>query len=252
MVEVRNFLQGNGNISTIAQLGSMRVIQHDRDMSVGFGEAVNEFYAAKMDLRKRQLVCEMCGKDIILEAGAMQWIAGNIAAKTDVKGVGDLVSKVFKAKVTNETAIKPRYTGTGWLVCEPTYKHLLLVNPADWSGGMVLSDGMFLACEATIEQSIVRRENVSSTVAGGEGFFNLVLTGSGAACLKCRYPKAELVELVLDNDVVRIDGSYAVAWSKSLTFTVEKVTKSLVGSAASGEGLVNVYRGTGRVWMMPV
>lgn len=28
--------------------------------------------------------------------------------------------------------------------------------------------------------------------------------------------------------------------------------KTLLGSAASGEGLVNVYRGTGRVLMMPV
>ncbi|MFZ2730273.1 MAG: AIM24 family protein, partial [Blautia wexlerae] len=29
-------------------------------------------------------------------------------------------------------------------------------------------------------------------------------------------------------------------------------TKTLVGSAVSGEGLVNVYRGTGRVLMCPV
>ena len=31
-----------------------------------------------------------------------------------------------------------------------------------------------------------------------------------------------------------------------------KTTKTLVGSAVSGEGLVNVYRGTGRVLMCPV
>ena len=37
----------------------------------------------------------------------------------------------------------------------------------------------------------------------------------------------------------------------TIQFTVERTTKSLIGSAASGEGLVNVYRGTGRVLMCP-
>lgn len=44
----------------------------------------------------------------------------------------------------------------------------------------------------------------------------------------------------------------AVCWSGSLNFTVEKATKNLLGSLASGEGLVNVYRGTGKVWVSPV
>lgn len=34
--------------------------------------------------------------------------------------------------------------------------------------------------------------------------------------------------------------------------TVERSGKSLIGSAASGEGLVNVYRGTGKVLLAPV
>ena len=55
-----------------------------------------------------------------------------------------------------------------------------------------------------------------------------------------------------ENDVLKIDGNMALAWSGSLDFTVERSGKSLVGSAASGEGLVNVYRGTGKVLMAPV
>ena len=44
----------------------------------------------------------------------------------------------------------------------------------------------------------------------------------------------------------------AIAWSGSLDFTVERSGKSLIGSAASGEGLVNVYRCTGKVLLAPV
>ena len=51
----------------------------------------------------------------------------------------------------------------------------------------------------------------------------------------------------MNDDVLKIDGHFAICWSGSLNFTVERSGKTLVGSAASGEGLVNVYRGSGRI-----
>ena len=43
----------------------------------------------------------------------------------------------------------------------------------------------------------------------------------------------------------------AIAWSSTLDFSVEKATKSLLGSAVAKEGFVNVFRGTGKVLMAP-
>ena len=154
--------------------------------------------------------------------------------------------------MTGESAIKPEYTGTGTLVLEPTYKHVLLLDVADWGGSIVLDDGLFLACEATLKHKAVARANFSSAVAGGEGLFSLGIQGRGVLCLESLCPREELIEVVLDNDVLKVDGNMAIAWSGSLDFTVERSGKSLVGSAASGEGLVNVYRGTGKVWLAPV
>lgn len=96
------------------------------------------------------------------------------------------------------------------------------------------------------------RNNLSSAVLGNEGLFNLSLSGNGFVALESPVPREELVEIELQNDVLRIDGNFAIAWSKDLSFTVEKSTKSLIGSAVSGEGFVNVYRGTGKVLMAPV
>ena len=70
--------------------------------------------------------------------------------------------------------------------------------------------------------------------------------------MECNVPENELIEVELENDELKIDGNLAVCWSSNLDFTVERTTKTLVGSAVSGEGLVNVYRGTGRVLMSPV
>jgi len=102
------------------------------------------------------------------------------------------------------------------------------------------------------EEEVIARSNFSSAILGGEGLFNLVLSGDGIAVLESSVPREELIELVLENDEVRIDGNMAIAWSKSLNFTVEKSSKSLLGSMVSGEGLVNVYKGTGRILMAPV
>ena len=183
---------------------------------------------------------------------AAEIISNLLKDKYTVKGVGDLFGKALRGKVTGESAIKPEYTGNGTLVLEPTYKHIILMNTADWNGAVVLDDGLFLACDSALEQKAVMRTHISSAALGGEGLFNLGLTGNGIFAIESRCPREELIEIELDNDVLKVDGNLALAWSKSLEFTVERSGKTLVGSAASGEGLVNVYRGTGKVLLAPI
>ena len=131
------------------------------------------------------------------------------------------------------------------------YTNILIEDVAEWNG-LVLDDGLFLACESKIKQKVVARTNISSAMLGKEGLFNLCLEGEGVAVLESPVPRDELIEINLENDEVRIDGNFAIAWSKSLDFRVEKSSKSLVGSAVSGEGFVNVYRGTGKILMAPI
>ena len=59
----------------------------------------------------------------------MQWMLGDVRANTGVKGVGDFFGKAMRGAVTGESAIKPEYSGSGLLVLEPTYKHILLPEP---------------------------------------------------------------------------------------------------------------------------
>ena len=81
---------------------------------------------------------------------------------------------------------------------------------------------------------------------------NLCLTGKGVAVLESPYPREELIEINMKDDVIKIDGNFAIAWSNTLQFTTERSSKSLIGSTVTGEGLVNVYRGTGKILMAPV
>ncbi len=251
MFKFKNFLN-NENIKIIDKKEGMRVLEYQNDLSVTPMSATTSYFASKMNVRKRQVLIELNNNEYTISAGAMQWTVGNVEMETGVKGAGDLLGKALKGAVTKESAVKPIYKGKGILVLEPTYRHILLEDLSNWEGGMVLDDGMFLACESSVDQSVVARSNISSAVFGGEGLFNLKLEGTGIAALESFVPRDELVEISLENDVLKVDGNFAVAWSGTLNFTVEKSSKTLIGSGLSGEGLVNVYRGTGKVLLAPV
>ena len=92
---------------------------------------------------------------------------------------------------------------------------------------------------------------MSAAVAGGETFFQQQLTGPGLVILESVVPMEEIDIIRLENDVLRVDGNFAILRSSSLEFTVERSAKTLIGSAMSGEGLVHVYRGTGEIWLAP-
>ena len=244
----------NENRKYAKSIGNFHVLEYVQDASVSPMNAMNEYFMSKMNVRRRQVVIDI-DKDhsAIIQAGAMQWMGGNVRATSGIKGIGDFLGKAIKGAVTKETAVKPEYVGEGCLVLEPTYKYIILADVGKWgSAGMTIEDGMFLACDANVKSNVVARKNLSSAVLGGEGLFNLSLQGNGVAALESNVPEDELIEVILENDELKIDGNLAVCWSSNLEFTVERSTKTLVGSAVSGEGLVNVYRGTGRVLMCPV
>ena len=250
-VTIKN-LTDNKNIVLKEQGGCFKVFEHQNDLSVTPRLAFLSYYMNEMNIRKRQVLCELNGNSIKMQAGAMQWMSGNIEMVSDVKGVGSFLGKMIKGAVTGESAVKPVYSGNGLVMLEPTYRYLLIEDVGSWGSGIVLDDGLFLACDTSVQESISKRNNVSSALLGGEGLFNLCLSGNGYCVLESPVPREELVEFNLNNSCVKIDGNMAIAWSSSLSFTVEKAAKTLIGSGLSGEGFVNVYRGTGKILMSPL
>lgn len=248
-----NFFQPSQARKIVAQAGRFSLLEYEKDLSVSPETASDAYFASQMNLHKRQIIAQLNNDGgVILQAGAMQMMLGEIQVATNIRGAGDLMKKFIGSRVTGETAVKPRYAGCGLLILEPTYRYILFQDLASWNGSIVIEDGMFLACEDSVDMRITARSNIPSAVLGGEGLFNTALRGNGIAVLESPVPADELICVDLDQDTLRIDGSMAIAWSSTLDFTVEKTTKTLVGSAASGEGFVNVYRGTGRVLISPV
>lgn len=60
-----------------------RVLEYTKDLSVTPGMAQLQYFMSEMNIRRRQVVCELNGQTgVICQAGAMQWIYGNVKATT--------------------------------------------------------------------------------------------------------------------------------------------------------------------------
>lgn len=79
----------------------------------------------------------------------------------------------------------------------------------------------------------------------------MCLQGTGYAAILAPCVKEQLIVIDLEDDALRIDGHFAIAWSNSLSFTVENSGATAAASVISDEGMINTYRGTGRVLLAP-
>ena len=77
--EVKNFAQAaagfttdNDDIKITEHGGPFSVIEYARDLSVGPYTAETMFFASKMGVHRRQVVCDLSKGGVIVQAGAMQ------------------------------------------------------------------------------------------------------------------------------------------------------------------------------------
>ncbi|WP_199245092.1 AIM24 family protein [[Phormidium] sp. ETS-05] len=190
-----------------------------------------------------RLIKVLMNKETIrAEAGALFYFHGDI--RMESQGTGG-VGGFFKALATGEALVRPSYTGTGELYLEPSFEgyHILNLQGEEW----VMDTGGYWASEGSVQVD-AKRNKLLTGLFGGEGLFQTTAKGQGQVVIKTPGP---IEEVHLRNDRLVVDGTFAVARSATLNYTVTKATKSLLGSFTSGEGFVNTYEGTGTVLMAP-
>ena len=106
MFQISNFTD-NDDVTVLKEFGAFKTIEWKRDLSVNEASAMNAYFASEMNVRRRQVICDLSQAPVTVQAGAMQWMVGNVTCTTGVKGVGDLFGKALRGAVTSESAIKP-------------------------------------------------------------------------------------------------------------------------------------------------
>ena len=106
MIKINNFFD-NSNVKCIAEGGVFSIYEHQHDLSVDSNTAMNSYFMEQMNVKKRQVLCKLDNSTVKLQAGAMQWITGDVEMDSGVSGAKDFFGKFVKGAVTGESAVKP-------------------------------------------------------------------------------------------------------------------------------------------------
>lgn len=201
--------------------------------------------AIKFSVEEKQMLkmvkVEMQNTMFRCESGAMYYMQGNLQIESKMPSAGGLL----KSMVTKETAFKPTISGTGTVYLEPSFGEFTIMDLKNET--WILDKGAYYASEMGIEVGLWTNKAISGLFSG-EGFFQTQVSGTGKVVVVSNGP---LEEINLVNDRLVVDGSFAVARTAGIEFTVNKATKGLFSSWTSGEGIVNTFTGTGKVLIAP-
>lgn len=200
-------------------------------------------------IKLKQIRIVLEDSSVIIEPGALSYMKGDIRISSKTGGVFGLGKKIISSKLTGETVFKPTYSGSGEIFLEPSFGNFALIELED--DEIIVDDGLFFACEGSVEVGVSMQRNISAALLGDESLCQTRIRGNGIVALEIPVPESEIFKCVLIDDTLKVDGNFAILRTGNIEFTVEKSSKSIVGSVTSGEGLLNIYRGSGEVWLIP-
>ncbi|MHA0035287.1 AIM24 family protein [Deinococcus sp. PESE-13] len=204
--------------------------------------------------RWRQLAVHSSGQGVAtLETGALQYLRGEMEVQavnaTGGSGLGGLLRGAVTAASSGEGLFKTALRGAGTAYTEPTRLHLLLGELRGES--LIVDDGAFVASVGQIQVGRHVNRGLAQMLGSGEGRVQPKLSGQGVFALQSPVPPGEFQVLELRDETLKVDGNLVVAYTDGLQFSVERSSRGLLGSAKTGEGFVQAFRGTGRVWLAP-
>lgn len=207
------------------------------------------FFANQAGIRLKQVRITLRDGEAIAESGSLHFMVGHIEMESKIGGMAGLGKAMMNRFVTKEAALMPRYRGTGQIYLEPSFSHFLVYQ---LNGEEVITDkGMFCCGQGTLDVGSALQKNVSSALFGGEGLFQTKVRGTGICVLESPVPADEVLRIDLKDETLQVDGNFALMRTGRIEFSVEKSTRSLLGTLTSGEGLLQTFRGTGSVWLAP-
>lgn len=212
--------------------------------------AQSVYFANRTGLMLKQLRLTLKRSEAVVEAGALHYMKGHIDLQNPSGGVGGIGKAMFRKMLTNESAFIPRYRGTGQIYLEPSFGDYLIYTLKN-NEELIADRGLFYCAESSLDVGIAMQKNVSSALLGGEGLFQTQVRGNGIAVFELPVPASEVRCIQLNNETLKVDGNFALMRSGKIEFSVEKSSKGLFGTLSSGEGLLQTFRGTGRVWIAP-
>ncbi|MFM2033117.1 MAG: hypothetical protein RLZZ297_1882 [Chloroflexota bacterium] len=208
------------------------------------------YYAREMGVHLRQLRITLNDGAATIEPGMLQFSHGAISANSQAGGLVGFVKRFFLKKFNKETIFRTTFTGTGVIYTEPTFDHYLLTRIAPGEEAVV-ADGRYVASEASVETGVAVKNTASSLLFNRDDIVRTSIKGKGWCVVQSPIAASEVIRVDLVDQELRVDGDLVLLRKGKLTQSVGSPTTDYTGVFTAGEGLVQVYRGTGQLWLAP-
>ena len=191
------------------------------------------------------------GERVFIQSGSMVYHDTSVDLSTHLNGKGHGLHKLFSAVGRSFTS------GENMLItqAEAQDRHGTIALAPNVPGEILplelgqdqyrINDGAFLAMDGASSYSM-KLQSVSKALFSGTGGF-YVMTTSGSGIVLCN-AYGSIREIDLDNSEITIDNNHVVAWSTSLDYDIH-LENGLFQSFGTGEGIVNTFKGTGKVYI---
>ena len=209
--------------------------------------------ANKAGMRLKFIKVLLENNSVVMEPGLLHYMKGRLEigsrSSEGGRGISGFLKSKFKSSLTGESSSLTQVDGSGEVWLEPTFGHYFA---AELTGDDLVADnGTFVAGSQGVKVSAMMQKNVSSALFGGEALFQTKVSGSGLAFFNSPVHADELVRIDLENEKLHVDGNFALLRTAGIDFKAEKSSKSLYSTVKSGEGILQTFSGTGRVWLAP-
>jgi uncharacterized protein (AIM24 family) len=186
----------------------------------------------------------LADETIRAEKGALSYLEGAVAVDAPLPTPGDF----FRTALSDQPLVRPSFSGTGAVVLEPSPggHHVFSLDGESW----ILGRGAYWASEGSVELSL-HREPAMASFWTGDGFVHYLtqVKGQGKVVLVTRGP---VREVVLEDGGIAVEGAIVIARTSGVRYEVRRPASTMLRSMISGEEMLRVYVGTGRVLMTPL
>ena len=191
------------------------------------------------------------GESVKIENGSMVYsrgveISGGLNSKK--KGLGGVLGAIGRSITSGESMFITTATGTvddGEIAIAPPIPGKIVELGIDGAHQYRLNTGAFLACDATLDYTMVN-QGLGRAVFGGTGGLFVMETNGTGTILVSAFGDILSLDVTPESPLV-VDNEHVVAWDASLNYNIQ-VASGMFGFT-TGEGVVNSFNGYGRVYI---
>lgn len=191
------------------------------------------------------------GESVRTESGSMVYSRGveiEGGLNTKKKGIGGVFSAIGRSITSGESMFVTTAIGTapgGEIAVAPPIPGKIMELRLDGAHEYRLNTGAFLACDGSVDYTMVNQGLSKALFGGTGGLFVMEVHGAGTLLVSA-FGDVLPVDVTPDEPLT-VDNEHVVAWDASLSYHIEAASGMF--GFTTGEGLVNSFTGSGRVYI---